>query len=197
MELDEKLDLACGICRSFFSRGMGSGTSGNMSFMHDGRIYITASGTCFGFLRPEDFACIDTDGTIHGDLKPSKELPLHAALYRHDAACGAVIHIHSTYSVLWSCLDHENEKDCIPDYTPYLRMKLGSVSLVDYARPGSQDLLEALMRRIDDSDGWLLRNHGLLVPGKDIMGAFAAAEELEESCRVAWELRNTSAKLIR
>ena len=56
--LEGKLELACKIAKSYFDRGMGSGTTGNLSFMHDGKIYITASGTCFGFLTPEDFAVV-------------------------------------------------------------------------------------------------------------------------------------------
>lgn len=47
--------------------------------------------------------------------------------------------IHSTYATLWSCLPHENPQDCVPDYTPYLKMKLGTVGIVPYAKPGSQE----------------------------------------------------------
>lgn len=197
MTLDEKLELACWIAKSYFDRGMGSGTSGNLSFTHDGKLYITGSGTCFGRLQPTDFSCTTMDGTVESDLKPSKELPLHLAVYHHDPKCTAVIHIHSTYAVLWSCLDHEQENDCIPDYTPYLRMKLGSVALVDYGKPGSPELLKALESKLDAADGWLLRNHGLLVPGKSIMDAFSASEELEASCRVAWEIQGKNVKTIR
>lgn len=182
------MDFAIWIAKSCFDRGMGSGTSGNLSFRHEARIYITGSGTCFGRLTREDFSCISLDGIPINGVLPSKEWPLHTAVYRHDPACGAVIHIHSTYAVLWSCMDHTDENDCIPDYTPYLRMKLGAVSMVDYARPGSQALADAFSAKLDSGNGWLLRNHGLLVPGKTLMDAFSASEELEVSCRIAWEL---------
>lgn len=195
--LAEKLELACWIAKSYFDRGMGSGTFGNMSFCHDGKVCITGSGTCFGRLQPEDFSCMDMQGNLISGKKPSKEWPLHLAVYQHDPVCGAVIHIHSTYSVLWSCLEHENANDCIPDYTPYLRMKLGSVSLVDYAQPGSEELMNAFRRKLGASNGWLLRNHGLIAPGKTLMDAFAASEELEESCHIAWELRNQNCRKIR
>lgn len=197
MNLEEKLELACFIAKSFFDRGMGSGTSGNMSFSHEGKVYITGSGTCFGMLKPSDFSCIGMDGKPENGIKPSKEWPLHLAVYEKDSDCGAVIHIHSTYSVLWSCLEHEKTDDCIPDYTPYLRMKLGSVSLVDYGAPGSPELMAAFRRKLYASDGWLLRNHGLVAPGKSIMDAFSACEELEESCKIAWLLRDTGAGKIR
>ena len=195
--LAEKLELACWIAKSYYDRGMGSGTSGNMSFCHDEKVYITGSKICFGRLLPEDFSCMDMQGNLISEKKPSKEWPLHLAVYQHDPARGAVIHIHSTYSVLWSCLEHENANDCIPDYTPYLRMKLGSVSLVDYAQPGSEELMNAFRRKLGASNGWLLRNHGLIAPGKTFMDAFAASEELGESCHIAWELRNQNCRKIR
>ena len=148
----EKLELACWIAKSYYDRGMGSGTSGNMSFCHDEKVYITGSKICFGRLLPEDFICMDMQGNLISE-KTSKEWPLHFAVYQHDPACGAVIHIHSSYSVLWSCLEHENADDCIPDYTPYLQMKLVIVSLVDYAAPGSEELMYAFRRKLGVSNG--------------------------------------------
>ena len=40
-----------------------------------------------------------------------------------------------------------------------------------------------------DSDGYLLKQHGAVVPGKSLMDAFFCLEELEESARIAWMLR--------
>ncbi len=192
----EKLELACWIAHSIFDRGFGPGTTGNLSFTQDNTLYITGGGTCFGRLCPEDFSAVDISTMEWTGLKPSKELPLHAAVYRHDPNVGAVIHIHSTYATLWSCLPHENEVDCVPQYTPYLKMKLGTVGLIPYAKPGSQELFDAFDAHINDSDGWLLRNHGLVVGGKDLMDAFACAEELEESCKIAWMLKDAGASIL-
>lgn len=189
MELQEKLSLACWIAKRFFDRGMGSGTSGNLSFMHAGRVYITGGGSCFGRLSPEQFSAVDPLTMEHTGPRPSKELLLHLAAYRRGEGTGAVIHIHSTYATLWSCLPHTIPQDCVPDYTPYLKMKLGTVGLVPYAKPGSRELFAAFEAALPHSDGWLLAHHGLVVPGGDLMDAFGCAEELEESCRIAWELQ--------
>lgn len=209
--LYEKLELACRIAKSCFDRGMGSGMTGNLSFMHDGIIYITASGTCFGFLTPDDFAAVpyetdDAAGTA-ADVskmtistgaaslkKPSKELPLHKIVYdrlRRDGHLeGAVIHTHSTYSVLWSCIPGLDPEDCVPDHTPYLRMKMGACGLVPYEKPGSEQLFDAFRQSCSDHYGWLLAHHGLVTGGKNLLEAFGRSEELEESCKIAWMLRN-------
>ena len=102
----------------------------------------------------------------------------------------AVIHVHSFYSVLWSCLPHKGEEDdVIPAYTPYLGMKLGKVRLVSYEKPGSEELFSEFSRRTGKENGYLLAHHGPVAGGDSLMDAFFNLEELEESARIAWELR--------
>ncbi len=186
--LEQKLEQAVWVAHSLFERGRTAGSSANMSISHEGRIYITASGSCFGTLRAEDFAVITMEGKPLGEKKPSKEWPLHLALYEKSPEIGAVLHTHSCYAVLWSFVPGLPEQDCIPDHTPYLKMKLGTVGTVPYEKPGSQALFDAFRQRVGKSDGFLLKNHGPVVPGRDMMDAFYCLEELEESARIAWEL---------
>lgn len=187
--LDKKINHAIWVAHSLFQRGKATGSVANLSFLHEDKIYITATGTCFGTLKPDEFAVLDMDGNQYHHVKPSKEWPLHLSVYKAKPDIGAVLHTHSTYSVLWSCLPGLNESDCIPDHTPYLKMKLGNVGLIPYEKPGSQELFHAFEKRVKDCDGWILSHHGPVVPGKDIMEAFYILEELEESARIAWELR--------
>lgn len=186
--LDQKLSDAVWTARSLFDRGKTSGSSANMSFCHKDRIYISATGSCFGTMKKEDFAVLSMDGTVLSEKKPSKEWPLHLALYEKSSETGAVIHTHSTFSVLWSFVPAKNDQDCIPDHTPYLKMKLGTVGLIPYEKPGSEALFQAFRERVGASNGFLLKNHGPVVPGKTVMDAFFRLEELEESARIAWEL---------
>ena len=187
--LDEKKQMALWIAHSLFERGKTSGSSANMSFLHQGKIYITGTGTCFGTLREEEFSCLSMDGAEQNNVKPSKEWPLHALVYRNNGSVQAVIHTHSTYSVLWSFLDAADEKDCIPPNTPYLAMRVGRVGLIPYEKPGSRELFEAFDKNMSGSEAWILRRHGPVVPGRTLLDAFYNLEELEESARVAWELR--------
>jgi len=186
--LEKKLEDAVWTAHSLFERGKTSGSSANMSFRHQDQIYISASGSCFGTMKAEDFTVVSLDGTPLSDKKPSKEWPLHLALYEKSPDIGAVIHTHSTYSVLWSFVPSIAEEDCIPDHTPYLKMKLGTVGIIPYEKPGSEVLFSAFRERAKKSDGYLLKNHGPVVPGKTILDAFYCLEELEESARIAWEL---------
>ena len=188
--LEEKYNDAIWVAHSLFNRGKASGSIANLSFVHDDKVYITGTGTSFGRLEKSDFSIVDLQGNPYNDLKPSKELPLHLTVFKEKPDAKAVVHVHSIYSVLWSCLPDLNEVDCLPDHTPYLKMKLGTVGLIPYEKPGSPELLAVFEERVNLSDGWLLANHGPVVPGKGIMEAFFAFEELEESAHIAWELRN-------
>lgn len=195
--LEQKLQDAIWVGKVLFDRNKATGSSANLSFLHEDKVYITGSGTCFGNLEKEDFAVMDREGKHLNGIKASKELPLHLSLYNKDSSIQAVLHTHSYYSTVWSCLEHENEKDVIPNYTPYLRMKLGTVGMIPYAKPGSPELFQLFDERINDSDGYLLKNHGPVVGDKDIIAAFYVLEELEESARIALELRNEpKARLI-
>ena len=196
INLDTKYKDAIWIAKSLFERGKVTGSSANMSFLHEGNIYITGSGTCFGNITEKDFSVVNINGEHIGGIQPSKELPIHKIYYEKSAKVQAVIHTHSFYATLWSCLLHENVKDIMPTYTPYLKMKLGTVGLIPYAKPGTQLLFNIFAERVNDSDGYILQNHGPVVGDKDLMSAFYCMEELEESARIAWELRKENVDII-
>ena len=187
--LEEKINTAIWIGKCLFDRGKVTGSSANMSFLHDDEIYITASNTCFGRLTKESFAIISSTGENLNDKKPSKELTLHKLFYQKDNEIRAVIHTHSFFSTLWSCLEHDNPVDIIPEYTPYLRMKVGKIGIVPYAEPGSQELFKHFAETVNQCDGFILQNHGPIIGGKDLLSAFYGLEELEESAKIAWHLR--------
>lgn len=190
--LEEKLQEAVWIGKSLFERNKTAGSSANLSFTHEGRVYITQSGSCFGTLSTNEFAVLTLSGECLSANKPSKEWPLHLQIYQKRPDVKAVIHTHGTYSVLWSFTHMENEKDVIPEHTPYLKMKLGTVGLVPYEKPGSEALFVVFGERVGDSDGYLLKQHGPVVPGRNLMDAFYCLEELEESAQIAWMLKSAS-----
>lgn len=192
MSLEEKTDQGIWIGKTLFDRGKVTGSSANMSFIHDNTVYITRSGSCFGNLRKEDFAKASLENKVLGDRIPSKELPLHTALYNHDPKLQAVIHVHSTYAVLWSTLKHKNSQDVLDGPTPYLKLKAGRVQLVPYAPPGSGELFKEFKCCLGDTKAYLLSNHGPIVGGSDLMEAFFLAEELEETAKIMWLLKTNS-----
>lgn len=184
----EQMEAAIWSAKSLFDRKSVTGSAANLSFREGDKIFITRSGAIFGRLTEQDFAVIDLEGRLMGDVKPSKEAPIHLAMYHKSREIGAVIHTHSFYSVLWSCLLSDGNSDTIPSHTPYLSMILGRVPLVPYHQPGSEELFQAFRVALGEADGYLLKNHGPVVGGKSVIDAFARLEELEVSAKTAWYL---------
>lgn len=177
-----------------YSDHLAGGSSGNISFRLEDKIFISKSGTIFGRITEEDFIPINMNGTVLGDGIPSKEYPLHLALYRCQPETAAVIHTHSFYTTLWSCLRGSAASEGFPHYTPYLSMQFRNIIRIPYAPPGSSELFSAFSQRTRPSaDGYLLENHGAVVSGSTLLKAYSKIHELETSAKLAWFLQNTSA----
>ena len=132
---DTMMEEAIWTARQLYSDGMVQGSAGNISFRLDDRIFISGSGTLFARLTREDFVEMDLDGQNKGAGTPSKEYPLHLALYQCQPQTKAVIHTHSFYTTLWSCMQKTDQEEIFPSYTPYLKMQFQSIGRVPYALP--------------------------------------------------------------
>ncbi len=83
---------------SLFSRGYATGSAGNLSLLlPDGNLLATPTGACLGELQAQRLSVVTLQGEwISGD-KPSKEVTFHRAVYLHNPACKAIVHLHSHY----------------------------------------------------------------------------------------------------
>ncbi len=184
------------LCASLFVRGFSVGTAGNVSARLHDWILMTPTNSTLGNIDPERIAKIDLDGNhVSGD-KPTKEVFLHQAFYETRPEAGAVVHLHSTWATALSCLEDTDPDDCIPPLTPYVVMRVGTVKLVPYVKPGdpkSGDLIRELGGKYS---AVLLANHGPVVSGKDLFSAVCAAEELEETAKLLVALRGLPTRLL-
>ena len=155
-KLNNMMNDAIWVGQSLFSRGKVSGSAANLSFRYEDKVYVTRSGSCFGRLDPDDFAILAMDGTVLNGIKPSKEWPLHVALFQKDQSAEAVIHTHSTYATYWSCQKWDGVSDLIPTPTPYLKMKVVEVGFVPYAHPWTEELFESFRSSLKETNCYLL-----------------------------------------
>ena len=136
----------CLLATSMFERGLTHGSTGNISVrLDDNSILVTPSGSSFGRLDPDQIVKVSKSGEIIGSSTPTKELPLHQAFYEtRGIKSGAVVHLHSTYSVALSMLPGINEDNVLPSYTPYSVMLLGKVKLLPFFVPGDPAMGDAI-----------------------------------------------------
>lgn len=183
--------------RSLYERGYVAGGSGNISVkVNQGQILATPSGSCLGRLTEETLSLVDTSGQLLSGLPPSKEVRFHLALYQEDSDCGAVVHLHSTWSTLLSCRA-DLDPDCvIRPFTPYFVMKIGKVEVIPYYPPGDVRLATDLKGWAGKRNAFLLRNHGPVVVGPTLAEAVDLMEEFEETARLDYLLRDSQVRYL-
>jgi len=184
------------LSRSLYERGYAAGGAGNLSVRIDHRrILATPTGSCLGRLNAGELSVVDTDGNHLSGLKPSKEVKFHLALYQ-DASCGAVVHLHSTWTTLLACRADIDPDEIIRPFTPYYVMKLGTVELIPYYPPGDEALADELSRWAGRRHAFLLQNHGPVVTGSSLPVAMDLMEEFEETAKLAHLLRDGKVKYL-
>lgn len=168
------------------------GNAGNLSVRlnHD-RYLITASGTRLGELGDDDFVECSFNGPLSGSGKPSKETPMHRAIYEQRPEIRAVLHASPFYSTLVACTDMPIPADLFVEDMYYLER----VARVAYFHPGSPELGEAVREQAREANILLLENHGVLVYDTSIREALMGLQTLEMVCRMAITARSAGLEL--
>ncbi len=187
----------CRFARSLFERGLTPGSSGNISVrLDDGGWLATPTNASLGFLDPARLSRLDAQGRVVAGDKPTKEIPLHAALYESRGSARAVVHLHSTHAVAITMLPEIDPAAALPPMTPYFLMKCGSPALLPYYRPGDPAVADAIRGLAGRHSSVLLANHGPVVAGESLEAAVFATEELEETARLYLLLRGFNPRFL-
>jgi L-ribulose-5-phosphate 4-epimerase len=177
-------------------RGLVLATFGNASGMarDEGLIVIKPSGVPYDGMRPEQLVVTDLHGkVIEGTLRPSSDLPTHAALYRAFPAIGGIAHTHSEYATAWS-----QAREAIPCLgTTHADYFQGAIPVTDVMEDAAvegeyeENTGAAIVRTFDKKDpmaipGVLVANHGPFAWGNNARNAAENAWMLETVARLAY-----------
>lgn len=184
------------IGRELVDAGLSPGQSGNMSVRDENVIIMTPTNSSLGSLQAQHLSVISLDGLHLDGPPPSKEVPLHVAMYKRDTQAGAVVHVHSPHATALSCRDPWRDHNAIPPITPYVLIKVGQVPLIPYFAPGDPSQAVALSARNLAFRGALLANHGSIASGVSLADAQTAVAEIEAASRIALLLANSEARLL-
>jgi ribulose-5-phosphate 4-epimerase/fuculose-1-phosphate aldolase len=166
------------------ARGLAPGSSGNISLRLGDGWLITPTGAPLGRLDGARLSRLDESGEPADGDPPTKERPLHLAVYEARPPTGAVVHLHSTWAVALACLQGLESRPALAPLTPYQVMRVHPIGIVPYARPGSTEIAQLVRARAQDHAVLLLANHGPVVAGTTLDEAVFAGEELEEVARL-------------
>ncbi|MBX8827400.1 aldolase [Ochrobactrum sp. SFR4] len=190
MNETETRNLIVELGASLFQRGYSVGSAGNISVRLADGYLMTPTNCSLGRLKAESISKLDLDWNhISGD-RPSKEVFMHRAVLSARPQAGAVVHLHSTYATAIGCLAAVDRTNPIPPLTPYFVMRVGGMlPMIKYYRPGDSAMEADLSAAAKEASAMILANHGPVVSGKTLIDTVYAAEELEESAKLALILR--------
>jgi ribulose-5-phosphate 4-epimerase/fuculose-1-phosphate aldolase len=146
-------------------------------------IFINSYGLLYEEITASSLCEIDLDGTIiskpHGNfgINPAGYV-IHSAIHAARNDVGCVIHTHSRAGMAVAAL-----RDGLLPLTQMAMRFYDHVSYHDYEGPAlDMGERQRLVRDLGNNDVMFLRNHGLLVTGRNIPEAFINLYYLENAC---------------
>lgn len=177
-------------CLELSSAGLVVGSVGNVSARIADDILITPTCLSYGRMGAGDLVRLTpgegvTTGIVPG---PSRELPLHLAIYDARPDVGAVVHTHGPHGVAWSFLGaplapHIEEQACF---------ELGDVNVSAPAAAASPELGMRAVLALSASNAALLGRHGVVTVGTTVSEAVDRACAVDHHAQIAWLLRSAT-----
>ncbi|HVO31832.1 MAG TPA: class II aldolase/adducin family protein [bacterium] len=169
------------VCRRAYQRGMISGTDGNLSArLDEERLLVTPAGVNKGYLEPADLVEVDLDGRAVGSGRPSTEVLLHTAVYRHRVDAMGVVHAHPPSCVALTLVKIGMDAPVIPEIVG----ALGEVPTAPYATPGTTELPASFVPLLAGHDAILLERHGSVTLGASVSQAMDRLEMIEHAATI-------------
>ena len=178
-------------------RGLVLYTFGNASAVsrEQGLIVIKPSGVPYEKMQPIDMVIADLEGrVVEGSLRPSSDLPTHAALYRTFPAIGGVAHTHSRHATAWAqaCREIPCFGTTHADYFHGAVPVTAPLSQEEIAADYEANTGGAIIRILEGRDplacpAALVAGHAPFCWGRSVSEAVHTAVIVEELAAMAWQ----------
>lgn len=181
----ETIDDLLEICQLLYNRRLICSSGGNISLRIDDTLYITPTGGTLWHLKQNDLVRVNFDtGNVIGSGKPSKELGFHLGLLHANLNNKAVIHVHPTMTIAFSCLYTKPGLNIVPSTNAGFYIRAGQIPMLPYSPSGSHDLHSGVNDLAKDFNTILLANHGIVVSRPTLLEAFNVTEEIEQNFHI-------------
>ena len=162
--------------KQLVASGLVQGTWGNLSArLDDTYMLVTPSGLDYARLTPADMVKVNMRTLVYeGDLKPTSEKSLHAAIYQNRPDIGGIIHTHSKYCCVYAAARRD-----LPIPADRQTAFQSPIKLAPYAPPGSKTLTKNTAAAVGDNYGAIMAGHGMIACGRDLTAAFQNCKQLE------------------
>ena len=149
-------------CLSLSHAGFLAGTGGNLALrLNDELFAVTPSGADYFALNADDICVLRLKNLeqVEGNLKPSVESGMHAAMLRFKTAMHASVHTHQPMASAIALLNLD-----LPVHGTENRRALGErIAIVPYAPSGTGFLVHRFKKCLREPiHAYLLKNHGVI-----------------------------------
>ncbi len=184
---DEEARLRNAICEIgslCYQRNYIVGADGNISGrLSDGTLIITPAGAMKGFLTPRNLAHVDMRGEIVDDgPKCSSEVGIHIVSYEERPEMKAVLHCHPPHCVAMTVAGIDLQVPIIPEIV----VTIGGIPTTPYATPGTDELPDSIRDVVRCSDTLVMKNHGSVTLGTNLLDAYKKLDMIEHTARILW-----------
>jgi L-fuculose-phosphate aldolase len=154
--------------------------SGHGSVRRDATsFYVNSAASTRGALTVDDIVAVDLEGNLlEGGARPPLEFHIHAAMYRARPDVHAVLHTHPRWSTFLTMVG-------APYKTVYAQgALLGDVPVFESPLSvNTREMGEKVAASLGDRPAVLLKSHGAVVVGSNVVECFALAAYLEENAQ--------------
>ena len=162
---------------------MATGGNISMRILEEDAFAITPSNLDYMKMVPED-VCVLSFGLdiIEGERQPSVEAGMHGAIYQVRDDVNAIVHTHQVYTSTLTMIGAP-----IPSLFDEQARFLGrSVEIIPYGPSGTGMLKNKIVKHVQNhNNAYMMRNHGALIFGHDMLRAVHNVEILEK-CALAY-----------
>lgn len=143
----------------------------------DDRILINTGSCTRAALTVDDIAAIDMEGRlIEGKANPPLEFHLHTGIYRAREDVRAVVHAHPKWSTFLTMVGESYRPVFAQGVLPYPVPVLDTPDSIN-----NRPMADRLAATLGDRPAALMKSHGAVAVGRDIVEAFVLANYLEEN----------------
>jgi len=163
------------LTQSLDAAGLVPNKSGNVSARIEHGFLVTPAGVPYRDLTPGQIVELGPAGESRsGADRPSSEWRMHAAIYRHRADVGAIVHTHSPRATALACAGRG-----IPPFHYMIALAGGDIRCTPYHTFGSEELAQGAVLGLEGRRATLLGNHGVMAVGASLREAHSVALEVE------------------
>ncbi|QSH41771.1 class II aldolase/adducin family protein [Lentisphaerota bacterium ZTH] len=166
--------------RRLYKCGLTTTSGGNISARCGENVLITPSATDKARMKGAQVGMLDMDCEIVGEsFKPTIESRMHLEIYKRRADVQAIVHAHPVTAGAFAA----SGRDIATDYLAEAYVILGDLAYAEYRCQGTEELAEVVGDAAEKSDCIVMRNHGIIALGSNLLQAFDRLEVLENAAK--------------